>query len=201
MSIGLKISLGLNVFLLGFILFFSEEPQPEVRERLIIETHKEQLHPKEPVSAMSVMPKPEVKKAEEKAKSKNNDSEEEKEFPEFMPMDTYEIQESGQRMEEKRMEFMTDVLGMSEDKIQEHNRIRDEFHRESSKFWARDPMRELTFSERREMINLEEDLHKKLEKLHGKENWKKYQKFREDYNNKGYQRQMKDGQPFIFMTL
>lgn len=180
---------------LGY-LFFTKKP--EVRERLIIETHKEGPKPKDPVSAMSVMPKPEIKRPE-RVKPKEN--EEEREPPEFMPMDTYEIQESGQRMEEKRMEFMTDVLGMTEEKIQEHNRIRDEFHQESSKFWAKDPMRELSFSERRKIIDLEEDLHKKLEKLHGKENWKKYQKFREDYNTRGYQKQMKDGQPFIFMTL
>lgn len=177
-------------------LYFTKKP--EVRERLIIETHKELPKPKDPVSAMSVMPKPEVKKSE-KVRPKEN--EEEKEFPEFMPMDNYEIQESGQRMEEKRMEFMTQELGMTEEKIQEHNRIREEFHRESSKFWAKDPMRELSFEERREMIDLEEGLHKNLEKLHGKENWKKYQKFRDDYNSQGYKRQMKDGQPFIFMTL
>lgn len=182
-------------------LYFTKKP--EVRERLIIETHSKAPAPgpDDKVSAMSVMPKPEVKKTEVKAKAKTKESEEEKDFPEFMPMDNYEIQESGQRMEEKRMEFMTQELGMSDEKIQEHNRIREEFHRESSKFWAKDPMRELSFEERREMIDLEENLHKKLEKLHGKENWKKYQKFRDEYNSQGYKKQMKDGQPFIFMTL
>ena len=48
---------------------------------------------------------------------------------------------------------------------------------------------------------MEENFYGKLEKLHGKKNWERYQKFRENYNQKGYKKQMDEGMPFIFMGL
>jgi hypothetical protein len=97
---------------------------------------------------------------------------------------------------------MVQELGMSEDKISEHNRIREEYFRKTSKFWEnKNPMREPTFDERKKMIQLEEEFHRNLEKLHGKKNWEKYQKFREGHNQRGFQKQIDENQPFLFMGI
>ena len=124
-----------------------------------------------------------------------------KDSPVVTVHDSHEIQEAGEKMESDRVEFMSTELGMSEDKIAQHNKIRDEFFKKTAEFWQKNPMRELNFKERRQMIELEEEVHRKLEKLHGKKNWERYQKFRESYNQKGFKKQMEDGQPFLFMGL
>lgn len=197
MKIGFILSLCLNVILLG-VFFFKEEPKPPVRERLIIETHKAPVVKKAPVQIETrgkvISPVPQ-KIAKEKKEN------EEKSPPEYTPFDSYEFQDAGERMETRRIDFMTRELGMTEEKIAEHNRLRNDFFKETGKFYDRNPMGELSFEERRELIDLEEMLHRRLEKLHGKENWKRYKKFREDYNTKGYKKQMETGEPFIFMTL
>lgn len=183
----LSLSLVLNL-VLGYFLFF-RKPEREVVERLVIETHAEKV--KETPAAP--VPVTNVPKTEEEKKKKDS--------PVVTVHDSHEIQEAGEKMESDRVEFMSTELGMSEDKIAQHNKIRDEFFKKTAEFWQKNPMRELNFKERRQMIELEEEVHRKLEKLHGKKNWERYQKFRESYNQKGFKKQMEDGQPFLFMGL
>lgn len=197
MKIALILSLVLNI-VLGGLFFFDERPGPEVRERLIIETHKAPEVKKIPVPIETrgkiVSPIPEKKEKKEKEN-------EEREQPDFIMPDSYELQDAGERMETRRMDFMTRELGITEEKIAQHNELRNDFFKETGKFYEKNPMGELSFEERRQLIDLEEMFHKRLEKLHGKENWQRYKKFREDYNTKGYKKQMETGEPFIFMTL
>jgi hypothetical protein len=181
-------SLILNLVLAYFLVF--QKKETTVVERLIIETHPDK----------KTKAKEEEVKAPEVEKKKKPRSERETEMPPVMN-DPEEFQHAGERMEEKRKDFFTEKLGMSEEKISEHNRLRDEFYQQSALFWQKNPMRELSFKERREMIDLEEAFYKKLENLHGKENWKRYQKFRESYNEKGHKRQIEEGEPFIFMGI
>lgn len=193
----IKILLGISLILnliLGYFLL-REKPENDFieRERLIIETHpREVKQEKRPINVMPVNPEYSNPPKEEKKKA---------DPPEFRGLEHYEFQDAGEKMENERQEFFTESLGMSEDKIAEHNRIRDEFFKESTVFWKKNPMRELSFKERRQLLEMEETFHKKLEKLHGKKNWEKYQKFREDYNAKGYKKQMEEGHPFLFMGL
>lgn len=175
---------------LGYFLVF-ERREAKVVERLIIETHAQH---KMPETAQS---RDEGK--EERGKKRNKSSPDEAEDHPVFHVE--EFQDAGDKMEEKRKEFLTEKLGMSEEKIIEHNRLRDEFYRESALFWQKNPMKELSFKERRQMIDLEENFYKKLEKLHGKENWQRYQKFRENYNEKGQKKQIEEGEPFIFMGI
>jgi hypothetical protein len=156
------------------------------RERLIIETHAD-ASAAQVTSSQTPAPKSEVK---EKASA-----------AEFVPLESHEFQNAGEQMEADRVDFLTEKLGMTEEKMAEHNKIRDEFFKETTKFWQKNPMRELSFNERRQMIELEEKVHARLEKLHGKKNWERYQKYREDYNMKGFKKQSEDNQPFIFMGL
>jgi hypothetical protein len=176
-------------------LFLTRAPEKEVVERLIIESH-----PAPKVTSEKVTP-PAAQKPKKETTKETVDKKKEKDPPVFMSLESHELQDAGERMENDRMEFLSVTLGMSEEKIAEHNKIRDEFFKESSQFWQKNPMRELTFQERRKMLEMEEKLHNKLQNLHGKENWEAYQKYRESYNQKGFKRQTEDNQPFIFMGL
>lgn len=187
----MKALLGISILLnLVLAYFVTKEPKVIEKERLVIETHAEPRV--EAVSTKAAAPAPAPAAKEEKKK---------KEAPEFVGLDNHEFQEAGEKVEADRTEFMTETLGMSEEKIAKHNKLREEFFKNTAQFWQKNPMRELSFKERRELIALEEKFYSNLEKLHGKKNWEKYQKFREEYNSKGYKKQMEDGVPFLFMGL
>jgi hypothetical protein len=186
------VSLIANIILTYFLV--TKSPKKEIVERVIIETHAENRNPA-PVERIDTR---KVVQPQVKAPDKKNEKDE---APELVVHDPVEFQDAGERMEAVRTEFLTHDLGLSEEKIQQHNKIRDEFFKKTAIFWQKNPMRELNFDERRKMIKMEEELHSKLEQLHGKENWQRYQKFRENYNQKGYKKQMEDNQPFIFMGL
>lgn len=190
----IKIFLALSLvanFVLGYFLL-TKKNEKEIVERVIVETH-----PGHEVSVPSSSP---IKSAAEKNLAPNV----EKvaiEPTEIYGIEQEEVQEAGEKMESDRLEFFTSKLGMSEDKISQHNKLRDDFFKKTSLFWQKNPLRELSFEERRQMLLMEEDFYRKLEKLHGKKNWERYQKFRENYNQKGYKKQLDEGTPFIFMGL
>ena len=187
----LTLSLCTN-FVLGYFLF-SKKTEKEIVERVIIETHKDHgAHEVPQIKSPTIANENQVSPKIEKVANEPS---------EIFGIEQEEVQEAGDKMETDRADFFTNKLGMSEDKISEHNRLRDEFFKKSSLFWQKNPLRELTFQERRQMLEMEENFYSKLEKLHGKKNWERYQKFRENYNQKGYKKQMDEGVPFIFMGL
>ena len=182
--------LGFSVFLnlvLGYFLLTKKDPETQIVVEK--ETVVRPILVKQEVSEAPASPKRE--KTEEKKKD----------LQDFANFEQSEFQDAGEKMENDRHEFFTEKLGMTEDKIAEHNRLRDEFFRQTSSFWQKDPTRELTFKERRQMIDMEESYHAKLQKLHGKKNWENYQKYRERYNAKGFKKQQEENQPFLFMGL
>jgi hypothetical protein len=186
----LALSLVTN-FILGYFLL-TKKTEKEIVERVIVETHQ---GPQASASTVSSSKLP---------TEKNNAPKVEKvaiEPSEIYGIEQEEVQEAGEKMESDRLDFFTSKLGMSEDKISEHNKLRDDFFKKTSLFWQKNPLRELSFDERRQMLLMEEDFYRKLEKLHGKKNWERYQKFRENYNQKGYKKQLDEGTPFIFMGL
>lgn len=185
MKILFGVSLLLNIVLGFFVMGKKAEPKVVERERLIIETHAAPAAP----SAQEAKPEVTEKKKEANAPA------------EFVPLESHEFQNAGEQMEADRVEFLTEKLGMTEEKMAEHNKIRDEFFKETTRFWQKNPMRELSFKERRQMLEMEEKVHARLEQLHGKKNWERYQKYREEYNMKGFKRQSEENQPFIFMGL
>jgi hypothetical protein len=191
MKLILGLSVACNVFL-GYSLL-SKKSQPEVVERLIIETHADATKKEKAEVPQS---RPTLAVSEETMSSK-----EKKADAPFVAMESPELQEAAEKMESERMEFLTTRIGLSEEQIAQHNKLRDEFYKETSTFWGKNSMRELSFKERRQMLDLEEKLHKDLEKLHGKKNWERFQKFREAYNQKGFEQQTEENRPFIFMGL
>lgn len=186
----IKVLLGISLLanaVLG-VAFFTRKPEKEIieKERLIIETHSQTEAPVE------------IKKEPKKKKSSHDSTPEPLGF-EGVGEEVY--RELNEKAEADKTEFFTRELGSSEEKVREHNRLREEFYRQQSKLWDDFKTSHPSFEQRRDMIKLEEELYKKLEKLHGKEKWKKFQKFRDKYNNKGFKQQTEDGQPFIFMNL
>lgn len=190
----IKIFLALSLvtnFVLGYFLL-TKKNEKEIVERVIVETHQghkvsePSLSPSKPATEKNLAPKVEKVAIEPS---------------EIYGIEQEEVQEAGEKMESDRLDFFTSKLGMSEDKISQHNKLRDDFFKKTSLFWQKNPLRELSFDERRQMLLMEEDFYAKLEKLHGKKNWERYQKFRENYNQKGYKKQLDEGTPFIFMGL
>ena len=186
----LGLSLAVNIVLAYFVL--NKKTETEIVERVIVETHAQKQNNVQPIETRGHV----VSEIQSKDKKTKVEA-----VPEFVVHDQSEFQDAGEKMEADRQEFLQDKLGMTEDKIAEHNRIRDDYFKKTAEFWKKNPMRELSFEERRKMIEMEEDLYAKLEKLHGKKNWERYKKFRETYNEKGYKRQTEENQPFIFMGL
>lgn len=188
MKIILLLSLISNVVLTYFLVKRSHLP---VNERLIIESHS-QIEKK--IKTENQL-KPSAERTQVMA-SKDSDS-----TKVIEPPIQEDIQDAGERMEADRKDFMTNELGISEEKMLSHQKLTQEFFKKTSSFWQKNPMRELSFKERRQLIELEEDIHRKLEKLHGKKNWARYQKFREDYNQQGFKQQLDEGRPFLFMGI
>lgn len=112
-----------------------------------------------------------------------------------------EMAEGHQKMETERTEFMTHELGLSPEVVFEYQRLRNEYFQKTSELWKGDPFGEISFESRRNMLALEEKLHQDLAKLLGKKNWVRYQTFREAYNRKGFERQVEEDRPFLFMGL
>jgi hypothetical protein len=190
----MKLLLGLSLLgnlILGYQLW-NKKPEKEIIERVIIETHAENKNSAPEMVDTRKVIRPDLPKSEKKKAPTSG---------EFFPLESAEIQEAGEKMENEKLEFMTVELGMTEEKISEHNRIRDDFYKKSSKLFQKNPMGELPFEDRRKLVDMEEKLHRDLEKLHGKKNWERYKKFREDYNKKGFKRQSEDNQPYLFMGL
>lgn len=182
------LSLILNL-VLGYFLVV-REPKTEIveKERLIIETHS--------APEVTKVTQPEHPKKEISSKGPGASS-----TPSGDHASIQELEDAGDKMEADKLEFFTQELGEGGDKLQEHARFREDFYRKQAKLMKNFSHAEPTFEQRRELIKLEEDFHSKLEKLHGKKNWEKFLKYREKYNKKGYDQQIKDGKPFIFMNL
>ena len=186
----MKIALGVSLLLNLVLAYFVANKKTEVveRERLIIETHAAPVNVTEAKNSP-----PEANKAP----ARKEDSPP----PMYLPLESQEFQEAGEQMESDRVSFLTEKLGMTEEKLAQHNKIRNEFLKETTKFWQKNPMGELSFKERRLMLEKEEKFHARLEKIYGKKNWEKYQKYREQYNMKGFKQQSEENRPFIFMGL
>lgn len=183
MKIILVISI-LGNLVLGY-LFITKKPEKEIieRERLIIETHAA----------------PAVETTVEKPKKKAKKIQSSPFMTDQVEME--DIALANDKVEEDKTEFFTRELGASDDKLARHNRLRDEFYHKQGLYMKKFGSAGPSFEQRKEMIELEEEFYQQLEKLHGKKNWDRYLKYRDQYNNKGYEQQMKDGKPFIFMNL
>lgn len=191
MKIILSLSIVLNIALAA-VLFLQEN---QVRyEKVIVETHGDsnKIHADEVKTSFASM---------KREKPSSEAPAEEVIGPQPIPVGEEEMAETHQKMEGERTEFMTQDLGLSPDVVFEYQRLRNEYFEKTSRLWQGDPFGEISFESRRNMLVLEEKLHKDLAGLLGKKNWDRYQKFRENYNRHGFEKQVEENQPFLFMGL
>lgn len=112
-----------------------------------------------------------------------------------------DMNDTHQKMETTRTNFLKADLGLSSKTINEYQRIRIEYFEKTSQMWKQDPYGEMNFSQKRELLDLEENLHKDVSALLGKANWDRYRDFRENYNKHGFEKQIEENRPFLFMGL
>ena len=197
MKIILGISLILNLVLIYSLMTQEKKNHKPPLEKIIIETHKNpRLEKLTQTPAFRVGPVPGSQEKQAKETEKNN-----VEMPDAFAFDSVDVQDAGEKLEFDRMSYLSDKLGLSEEKISEHKRLREEFYKETDSFWKKNPVGEISFSDRRQMIDREEKLHRDLEKLFGKEKWLRYQKYRQDYNQRSFKQQREENRPFLFMGI
>lgn len=189
MKIILIVSLILNVVLGIFLVGKKNSP---VMERTIIETHAEPRQVKHRETRAHVVSP--ITTEKEKSDPENT-------LPDMLDADQVEVQDAGERMENERVEFLHNELQIPEATLREHQKLRNQFFQATGELWKNSGTGELSFEQKRELIDMEEKLHQDLEKLYGKKNWERYQKYRDDYNRRGFKKQSEDNHPFIFMGL
>jgi hypothetical protein len=183
MKILLIVSVFLNFFFLTLLLKKSNEVP---LEKTIIETHVEQR----PLPSSDGPPKPANKPRQDKKKAS------------LTPFHEEEFLAIHERLESERNDFMITELGLTPEKLVRYQELKEAFALKSSELWKRgNSYGEMSFAERRRLIDLEEQLHRDLSALMGKKQWNRYQKFRDNYNRKGFKRQSEENQPFLFMGL
>lgn len=194
MKILLTLSLIVNLVLVYF-LFSKKEDKPAL-EKVIIETHKKS--PPLPDSSKKI-PLNSVKDIKSESLASKLKDKDQEVGPELY--DGADFQDSGERIERDKEEFLTQKLGLSEEKIQAYHKLRDDYFKETSNFWSKGPLGELSIEQRRKLLDREEKLHKDLEKLYGKDNWESYRKFREEYNQRVFKMQQEEQRPLLFMGI
>lgn len=171
MKILLIISLVVNL-ILG-VLYFQEKNNPPL-ERIILE----QASQTEEVKPTQISQK---KKKIKKAKSG------ESELSEIDPLEVFnegDLETVAEDMNEVRKDFHH-KLGLSENVLQKKEKLMQKFLEESQPIYRKGPMPfNMSFADRRKLIDLEEKLHQDMEKLYGKEGWAKYKAMVDRYNQK-----------------
>lgn len=122
------------------------------------------------------------------------------EEPSSLELDAYEFGVSADKTEQERSEFLLRTLQISEEVIQKHEKLREQYNHALAKTFGQE-YKEPSIAERRQLLDIEEKYLEELEKLYGKENWKKFEDFRQKYNSNGFKKQAAEKVPFIFMGL
>lgn len=201
MKIVLVLSLILN-FVFAYFLVGKKETTP-VMERVIIETHSEPRRVEIKEARGHVVE--ELKKAPTPTPSAQKEKEQESQtnFPiaAIGDINDVEVMDAGERMERRRMDFLTNELNLSEEVLQKMNQLKSAYYQKQNQYWEKNKTMEPSFDQRREMIDMEEKLYQDMEQVLGKRNWERYQQFRQRHNARGFKERRGTNDPFIFMGI
>lgn len=168
-------SLLLNVILAT--LYYQEKSRPPL-ERIILEEKKAGIEASPSTQKMVVEAR--EKKSKVSKQTEGEDSE-------VDPLEVFSAEDFeliADDMNEIRKDFHA-KLGLSEDLLRKKEKIMQEYLKESAPIYAKSPLPfNLSFADRRKLIDLEEKLHKDFEQLYGKENWARYKAKVDSYNKK-----------------
>jgi len=174
MKILLIASLILNAVLIYF--YYQEKSQPKI-ERIIMEQHE-----KPSVKTKSHVPE-NFRPALVPKKIKKDPSEEADSEHPFVG-DIVSFERTVEDMDAVKKDFL-EKTEIPEQFDTEKAKILGAYYERSSAFYKKHPTgMSMNFGEKRKLIDMEEEAHRKIEKVYGKEKWEKYKSFVDAYNKK-----------------
>ena len=188
MKILLVLSLMANV-ILG-VLYYQKSTEPPI-ERIILEEKPAKII-REKVLV------PVVKESKNKIQKKIT-GEDLSHLEEEGSMASQDYEEAVMNIEAAKKDFLVGRLGIPEEIVVKEGKLRGEFIRQSNKIYEKSQMGEVSIADRRRILDMEEDLQKKVIQLYGKDNWEKFQKYQIQYNKQVIQRVKEDNAPAILM--
>jgi hypothetical protein len=188
MKILLVLSLIANV-VLG-VLYYQQRSLPPI-ERIILEEK-----PAKVIREKVLVP---VVKESQIKKQKKITREDLSYLEEEGSMASQDYEEAVMNIETAKKDFLTGRLGIPEETVIKEGKLRGEFIRQSNKIYEKSPLGEVSIADRRRILDMEEDLQKKVIQLYGTENWEKFQKYQIQYNKQVIQRVKEDNAPAILM--
>lgn len=173
MKILLVLSLIINV-VLGVL--YSQAPT----ERIVIEQEPAKIIEKEVLVEVPTEVKPKKKKSSNVPDELHGEMASEDYLDQVEQVETY------------KKDYLINQLGLTEEILKKEGKLRGEFIRASTKIYVDSHMGQPSIPDRRKLLDLEEDLQNKVVKLYGKNNWEKFQKFQNKYNQESIKR-MEEG--------
>lgn len=174
MKILLFLSLVLNSVLL--YLYYQEKNLPPI-ERIIMEQHE-----KPSVKLPAHTPEKFGLPPKAKKVKKEGIEEEDPEHP--FGLDPVSLGRSIEDMDIVKKDFLEKNEIPEQFEI-EKAKILGDFYEKSAEVYKKFPTgMAVSFSEKRKLIDMEEEAHRKIEKMYGKEKWEKYKSFIDSYNKK-----------------
>jgi hypothetical protein len=199
-KLGLILSLLLNLVLVGLLLRQYQQPP---LERTIIEQHH---------SDPEVRPQPKAREHSAAVPRKSRPSAEVS--PELghdipvRPTTTHEMEEmrlQHEKMQQDRQEYLSSRLELSPRQIESLEALKQRFHEETNQLYQQSSLTgEMSFADRRRLLELEEKLHQDLARTMGEKKWEQFRKFRQNYNKKLIDAQGHSGSeptPVLLMEL
>ena len=183
----MKFFLALSIILNGVLLYLylEEKNQPPI-ERIIMETHE-----RREVTATSKKDSkllPELKESITPIKPGVSDlktkSKKDKNAAFAIIGDEVSFDRAAYEMDLAKKDFF-DKIELPEEKVEKKTEIMSNFYNKSGEYYKKNKSSMgMSFKDRRELLNMEEQAHSQIEKIYGKEKWQKYKDFVDGYNNK-----------------
>ena len=172
MKILLLLSLVLNSVMI--YLYYQEKNLPPI-ERIIMEQHeKPSFHAN----------RPEKLGAPPRASKLKKERLEEKDPEHPFGLDPVSLDRSIEDMDIVKKDFLEKNEIPEQFEI-EKAKILGDFYEKTAEVYKKFPTgMAVSFSEKRKLIDMEEEAHRKIEKIYGKEKWEKYKSFIDSYNKK-----------------
>lgn len=182
----LLISVLLNLLL--SYAYFELKNRPPL-ERIIIEEVPKAAEPQKSgeVKQNSLVPQIPVKK-----ESKN----------ELRAYSETEFEESIQKVQSDKEEFLVNELGLDQSQLEKIQKLKMQSWQEIGRVHDKGKVGgELSFDDRRQIIDLEEKLQYDIARTVGPKRWEKFLKFRDNYNKKVIKKQIEDHTPMTLMDF
>ncbi len=181
----LTLSLVVNLFL-GYKLF-SYRPIVTTEEKIIVKKAK----PK--IIERKVFVEVPVKQAREATSAAGSTT--------TVEYDENDMEDLVSKVGQDRDDFLTGELGMAPAEIQKIQAVKEKFHRRYQQVVPADHYGDLTIEQRRQLLELDEEREAEFSSVVGAQKWKKFQKYRDEYNRKMFSKQVNEKGIIIPMEI